>query len=80
MTSFLKVYDFDFSFIITARFGHVFRRHGFNYHPMGDGNVTRVNKRYREVLDSDPSEVVPVPVDAEGRYLCGVSSALISIT
>ncbi|MGS2740246.1 SusC/RagA family TonB-linked outer membrane protein [Sinomicrobium pectinilyticum] len=68
LISSLKVYDFDFSFIITARFGHVFRRHGFNYHPMGDGNVTHVNKRYREVLDSDPSEVVPVPVDAEGQY------------
>src|SRR5690606_37408545 len=28
-----KIYDFDFSFIFTGQFGHVFRRLAFNYPP-----------------------------------------------
>ncbi|MGS2764375.1 SusC/RagA family TonB-linked outer membrane protein [Sinomicrobium sp. M5D2P9] len=65
LTSSFQVYDFDFSFIITAKLGHVFRREGFGYDNTMSGRNIRVNKRYREVLDSDPSEVLPVPVGGE---------------
>ncbi|WP_461531946.1 SusC/RagA family TonB-linked outer membrane protein [Sinomicrobium sp.] len=61
-----EIYDFDFSFIVTAKFGHVFRRQGFNYSPMAGGN-TRVNSSYREVLNSDPSQRVPIP-EEDYRY------------
>ncbi len=65
-SSSLKIYDFDFSFIITAKFGHVFRRQTFNYPAMTGGN-TFVNDSYQEVITSDPSEIVPIP-EQEYRY------------
>lgn len=36
-SNYFKVGDFDFSFIITGKFGHVFRHHSFNY-PAADQN------------------------------------------
>ncbi len=66
LSSSFKIYDFDVSFIITAKFGHVFRRQGFNYPAMTGGN-TFVNSSYAEVLASDPSQVVPIP-EQEFRY------------
>lgn len=65
-TSSIKVYQFDFSFIITGKFGHVFRRQSFNYPSMTGGN-TLVNAQYGEILTSDPSKRVPIP-SIEPRY------------
>lgn len=61
-----KIYDFDLSFIITGKFGHVYRRHGFNYPAMTGGN-TNVNNKYSEVANGDPSKIVPIPSN-EPRY------------
>src|SRR5690606_17650284 len=61
-----KVYNFNLSLIVTGKFGHVFRRQSFNYPSMSGGN-TRVNNSYREVLNSDPSQMVPIP-ESESRY------------
>jgi hypothetical protein len=66
ITSSFKVYDFDFSFIITGKFGHVFRRQSFNYSPMAGGN-TIVNAQYSDILNSDPSQRVPIPT-SDPRY------------
>jgi len=59
-----KIYDFDLSFIITGKFGHVFRRQSFNY---PSGGITPVNSQYSEVAASDGSDVIPIP-DVQGRY------------
>lgn len=66
LTSSFKIYDFDFSFIITGKFGHVFRRQSFNYPSMAGGN-TIVNAQYKEIINADPSKRVPVPTE-EYRY------------
>jgi TonB-linked SusC/RagA family outer membrane protein len=60
MRNSFKIYDFNFSFIITGKFGHVFRRQSFNYPEMAGGN-TYVNTKYGEVVNSNPEEIVPIP-------------------
>lgn len=63
-----RVYDFDLSFIITGKFGHVFQRTGFNYPPTWTSRVLP-NAKYSEVLNGDPSKIVPLPLnDIEDRY------------
>ncbi|MDO5977831.1 SusC/RagA family TonB-linked outer membrane protein [Flavivirga spongiicola] len=66
MRNSFKIYDFDFSFIVTGKFGHVFRRQGFNYSGITGGN-TFVNTKYNEVANGDPNQIIPIP-DSEGRY------------
>ncbi|GAB7087170.1 SusC/RagA family TonB-linked outer membrane protein [Marinifilum fragile] len=61
-----KIYDFDLSFIVTGKFGHVYRRHSFNYPAMTGGN-TNVNNKYSEVANGDPNKIVPIPGN-EPRY------------
>mgnify|MGYP006361606471 FL=1 len=61
-----KIYDFDLSFIVTGKFGHVFRRQSFNYSPVISGN-TSVNEKYSEVANGDPSQIIPIP-GVEPRY------------
>ena len=61
-----KIYDFDFSFIVTGKFGHVFRRQGFNYSAVTGGN-TNVNEQYSEVANGDPNLIIPIP-DNEPSY------------
>ncbi|MGN6420565.1 MAG: SusC/RagA family TonB-linked outer membrane protein [Pseudobacter sp.] len=56
-----KVYDFDFSFIITGKFGHVFQRKGFNYPPNRTRRVLP-NKKLSEVVNGDPAKIVPLPL------------------
>ena len=64
-----KIYDFDLSFIITGKFGHKFRRCSFNYPDMS-GGYAMPNKYYKEVLESDPMDMVPIPFDRrEESYL-----------
>lgn len=57
-----KIYDFNFSFIITGKFGHKFRRTSFNYPSMSSG-FARPNKYYKEALEADPMKMVPIPLD-----------------
>ena len=66
MRNTFKIYDFDFSFIVTAKFGHVFRRQSFNY-PSMSGGVTPLNRQYSEVANGDPNKIIPIP-ETEGRY------------
>jgi TonB-linked SusC/RagA family outer membrane protein len=64
----LQVYDFNLSFIVTGTFGHVFQRMGFNYPPTWTSRVLPNNK-LSEVLNGDPSKIVPLPLhDNEPRY------------
>ena len=63
-----KIYDFNLSFLITGKFGHKFMRTPFNYPSMAGGSG-QPNKYYSEVVNSDPSEQVPIPFDkSEPRY------------
>jgi hypothetical protein len=68
-TNNFKVRDFNLSFIITGKFGHVFRRQSFNYPPMWGGRVLP-NKKLGEVMDGDPAKISPLPLNGpvEGRY------------
>lgn len=59
-----KIYDFNLSFIITGKFGHKFQGNSFNY-PNMSGGMALPNQRYSEVLNSDPSKVVPIPFGKE---------------
>ncbi len=62
-----RVYDFDLSFIVTGKFGHVFDRMSFNY-PAVWGRVLPNNK-YSGVLNGNMQQVVPLPQnDVEDRY------------
>ena len=62
------IYDFNLSFLITGKFGHKFMRTPFNYPSMAGGSG-QPNKYYSEVLNSDPSEQVPIPFDkSEPRF------------
>jgi len=63
-----KVYDFDISFIITGKFGHVFQTLGFNYPPTWTSRVLPNNK-LAQVMNGDPMKIVPLPLnDIEDRY------------
>jgi TonB-linked SusC/RagA family outer membrane protein len=60
-----QIYDFNFSFIVTGKFGHMFQRSGFNY----PRNAGRPNNKLSEVLNGDPMKIVPLPLNAlEPRY------------
>ena len=53
----------DLSFIVTGKFGHVFQRTFYNY----NGKIP--NKFLKEVLNSDPMKIMPLPQnDQESRY------------
>jgi outer membrane receptor protein involved in Fe transport len=68
MINSFRIYDFDFSFIITGKFGHKFERLGFNYPPTWTSRVLPNNK-ISEVKNGDPSQIVPLPMnDIEPRY------------
>ncbi|MEJ2883247.1 SusC/RagA family TonB-linked outer membrane protein [Pedobacter sp. GR22-6] len=63
-----QVYDFNLSFIVTGKFGHKFQRKGFNYPPTWTGRVLP-NSKLSEVLNGDPSQIVPLPQNLiEPRY------------
>ncbi len=59
--------NLELSFIITGKFGHVYRRHSFNYPFPGTGN-TAVNNKYSEVVNGDPMEIVPIPDNESGYF------------
>ncbi len=57
----LKVYDFDFSLILTGKFGHKFLRESFNFPRLEDRGIP--NAKLGEVLNCDPDEMVPIPLN-----------------
>lgn len=62
-----QVYDFDISLMVTGKFGHKFKRTGFNYPGISGNSVP--NKYYQDVLNCDPNEMVPMPqTEVETRY------------
>lgn len=61
-----KIHDFDLSFIVTGKFGHKFRRQSFNY-PSLTGDNNPVNKKYAEIVNANPEEMIPIP-GQEPRY------------
>lgn len=65
MRNVFRIYDFELSFIITAKLGHVYRRHGFNYPYLRDGKM--INNKYNEVVTSGASNKIPIP-DVEPLY------------
>ena len=54
------IYDFSLGMIFTGKFGHVFRRQGFNY-PIQNTNRILPNSRLSEVLNGDPSQILTLP-------------------
>ncbi len=58
-SSYFTYRNLDFSFILTGKFGHVFKHHSFNY-PNLNGKALP-NARYDEVLNCDPMEMLPLP-------------------
>ncbi|WP_162558745.1 SusC/RagA family TonB-linked outer membrane protein [Robertkochia solimangrovi] len=59
-TSAFDIYDFNLSFIVTGKFGHVFKRQAFNY-PSLFTTKSLPNSSLSEIRNSDPSEVIPLP-------------------
>jgi TonB-linked SusC/RagA family outer membrane protein len=66
-TNTFKIYDFNLSFVVTGKFGHEFRRTGFDYSPLWGGN-TNVNSKYTEVRDGDPNKIIPIPTNERFYY------------
>ena len=67
-TNFFKIYDFNLSFIVTGKFGHVFTRQSFNYTYWWNG-AAFPNQKYSEVVNGDPAKIVPLPLNTnEARY------------
>lgn len=63
-----RIYDFDFSFLLTGKFGHKFMRESFNY-PAPTGSRFDLNSKYYEIVNCDPNVFCPQPMqDVEDRY------------
>ena len=63
-----RIYDFDLSFLLTAKFGHKFMREGFNY-PSPTGSRFNLNSKYYEIVNCDPNVMCPLPLqDEESNY------------
>ncbi|MDD3990015.1 MAG: TonB-dependent receptor [Bacteroidales bacterium] len=64
LTSDFQIFDFNLSFIITGKFGHVFKRQSFNY-PLWWHRSVIPNQKYSEVVNGDPMKVVPLPLNPD---------------
>lgn len=64
-----RIYDFDFSFIMTGKFGHKFMRQSFNYPYVWNSRATP-NRQLSEITNCNPMERIPLPLngDIESRY------------
>ena len=63
-----QINDFNLSFIITGKFGHVFDRTGFNYPVLWTSRLLPNNK-LSEVVNGDMMQIVPLPQNEnEPRY------------
>ena len=60
LTNTFDIYRFTLSTIVTGKFGHVFRRSGFNY-PFSNNDRRSPNARFSEVFNGDPSQILPLP-------------------
>jgi TonB-linked SusC/RagA family outer membrane protein len=61
MTNSFKIYDFNFSFIVTAKLGSVFRSQYFNY--LRSGNTVLPNAQLSKVLNGDPNTILTMPTN-----------------
>lgn len=61
MTNSFKVYDFNFSFILTGRAGGIFRSQYFNYPRSGYGVFP--NSKLSSVLNGDPNSILTLPAN-----------------
>ncbi|WP_316753334.1 SusC/RagA family TonB-linked outer membrane protein [Pedobacter gandavensis] len=59
--------NFNLSFIITGKMGHKFLRTGFDYPVQWSGTRVLPNKYLGEVLNADPSAIVPLPANDESE-------------
>ena len=66
-TNHFKIYDFDLSFIVTGKFGHVYRRHAFDYPLLRGTGYLTVNNKFSEVANGDPMAIIPIP-ENDTRY------------
>ncbi len=62
MINSFNINDFTVSFIVTGKFGHVFKRTGFNYPVTWTGRVLP-NKMVGEIMGHDGSKMVPLPLN-----------------
>lgn len=63
------------SFIVTGKFGHQFQRMGFNYPATWVGRVLP-NSKLTEVMQGDPSKIIPLPLnEVEPEYYSWESAA-----
>lgn len=63
-----RFWDFDFSFLMTAKLGHKFMRESFNY-PAPTGGRSPLNSKYSEIANCDPAVRCPLPMqDREDRF------------
>lgn len=68
LSSTFQIYDFDFSFLLTGKFGHKFMRESYNY-PAPTGGRIAPNSKYYEIVNCDPAVYCPQPQqDDENRY------------
>lgn len=58
MTHSFSYKNFDLSITFTGKFGHVFRRTGFNY----VSNYQIPNAQLKEIINADPEKIVPMPI------------------
>jgi TonB-linked SusC/RagA family outer membrane protein len=61
MTNSFKVYDFNFSFILTGRAGGIFRSEYFNYPRSGYSVLP--NSKLSSVLNGDPNSILTLPTN-----------------
>jgi TonB-linked SusC/RagA family outer membrane protein len=61
MTNSFKIYDFSFSFILTARAGGVFKSEYFNYPKSGLSVLP--NNKLSDVLNGDPNKILTLPTN-----------------
>lgn len=59
MTNSFRIYDFNFSFIATAKLGAIFRGQYFNY--SRSGYTVFPNKKLADVLNGDPNTILTLP-------------------
>ncbi|MCG8583044.1 MAG: SusC/RagA family TonB-linked outer membrane protein [Bacteroidales bacterium] len=67
LSSNIKLYDFDLSFIIMGKFGHVFQRSVYDFW-LPDNNAS-VSNLYHEALDADPNSTIPLPSEGYHPYI-----------
>ena len=69
INSTFQIYDFDFSFTMTGKYGHKYMRQAFNY-PVSDYNSRMTpNKQYSEIVNCDPMKRIPLPQnEVEDNY------------